>query len=89
VKPRSHHEKRAARKWPRHGSRGGAEGQALVSTIISLAHALKLTVVAEGVETIEQRRLLRLLHCDEMQGFLFSEPLPCDAFEMKFLSIGA
>jgi len=64
------------------------QGQALVSTIVSLAHALKLTVVAEGVETMEQRRLLRLLHCDEMQGFLFSEPLPREAFEMKFLSVG-
>ena len=46
------------------------EGLALVSTIISLAHALKLKVVAEGVETEEQARLLRLLNCDEMQGFL-------------------
>ena len=47
----------------------GPEGLALVSTIISLAHSLKLNVVAEGVETEEQSRLLRLLNCDEMQGF--------------------
>ena len=46
----------------------GPQGLALVSTIISLAHALKLKVVAEGVETEEQQRLLRLLNCDEMQG---------------------
>jgi len=39
-----------------------------VSTIITLAHSLKLKVVAEGVETEEQSRLLRLLDCDEMQG---------------------
>jgi diguanylate cyclase (GGDEF)-like protein/PAS domain S-box-containing protein len=51
-------------------------GLALVSTVISLAHALKLTVVAEGVETDEQSRLLRLLSCDEMQGYLFSRPVP-------------
>jgi EAL domain-containing protein (putative c-di-GMP-specific phosphodiesterase class I) len=52
------------------------QGLALVSTIISLAHALKLKVVAEGVETEEQASQLRLLHCDEMQGYLFSKPVP-------------
>jgi len=62
------------------------EGLALVSTIIKLAHALKLKVVAEGVETEEQSRLLRLLACDEMQGFLFSKPVPADAFEVMFLA---
>jgi len=63
----------------------GAEGLALVSTIINLAHSLKLKVVAEGVETEEQARLLRLLDCDEMQGFLFSRPVPVDIFEAQFL----
>lgn len=63
----------------------GPEGMALVSTIINLAHALRLKVVAEGVETQEQSRLLRLLGCDEMQGFLFSEALPGGLFEKKFL----
>jgi EAL domain-containing protein (putative c-di-GMP-specific phosphodiesterase class I) len=58
---------------------------ALVSTIISLAHGLKLKVVAEGVETEEQTRLLGLLGCDEMQGFFFSEPIPGDVFESKYL----
>ena len=48
----------------------------LVSTIISLAHSLRLKVVAEGVETEEQAQMLRLLKCDEMQGYLFSKPLP-------------
>jgi PAS domain S-box-containing protein/diguanylate cyclase (GGDEF)-like protein len=60
-------------------------GQALVSTIISLAHALNLKVVAEGVETEEQASLLRLLNCDEMQGYLFSKPLPVGIFEAKYL----
>ncbi|MHB1047249.1 MAG: EAL domain-containing protein [Thermoanaerobaculia bacterium] len=64
----------------------GPEGLSLISTIISLAHSLKLTVVAEGVETEEQSRLLRLLSCDEMQGFLFSKPVPADVFEAKFLA---
>jgi EAL domain-containing protein (putative c-di-GMP-specific phosphodiesterase class I) len=61
------------------------EGLALVSTIINLAHALKLKVVAEGVETEEQARLLRLLNCDEMQGYLFSKPIAAEAFERLFL----
>jgi PAS domain S-box-containing protein/diguanylate cyclase (GGDEF)-like protein len=65
---------------------GGPEGLALVSTIINLAHALKLKVVAEGVETEEQLRLLRLLSCDEMQGSLFSKPVPVEIFETRFLA---
>ncbi len=63
----------------------GPEGLALVSTIINLAHSLKLNVVAEGVETEEQSRLLRLLDCDEMQGYLFSKPVPRDVFESQYL----
>lgn len=50
----------------------------LVSTIISLAHALKLEVVAEGVESEEQAKLLRLLRCEQMQGYLVSKPLSFD-----------
>ena len=64
----------------------GPERLALVATIINLAHSLKLTVVAEGVETEEQARLLRLLACDEMQGFLFSKPVPGEIFEARFLA---
>jgi diguanylate cyclase (GGDEF)-like protein len=62
-----------------------AQGLALVSTIINLAHALKLKVVAEGVETEAQAGLLRGLECDEMQGYLFSKPVPGDMFKTKFL----
>ncbi len=65
----------------------GPEGLALVSTIINLGHALQLKVVAEGVETEEQQRLLRLLGCDEMQGFLFSKPLPAEIFETRYLAL--
>jgi EAL domain-containing protein (putative c-di-GMP-specific phosphodiesterase class I) len=61
------------------------EGLALVSTIVSLAHGLKMKVVAEGVEAEEQSRLLRLLGCDEMQGFFFSKPIPADVLESKYL----
>jgi diguanylate cyclase (GGDEF)-like protein/PAS domain S-box-containing protein len=48
----------------------------LVSTIISLAHSLRLKVVAEGVETEDQAKMLGLLRCDELQGYLFSRPVP-------------
>jgi diguanylate cyclase (GGDEF)-like protein/PAS domain S-box-containing protein len=51
----------------------------LIQTIIQLAHSLRLKVVAEGVETEEQANILRLLRCDQMQGYLFSKPLPKDA----------
>jgi diguanylate cyclase (GGDEF)-like protein/PAS domain S-box-containing protein len=66
-----------------------AEGLALVSAIINLAHSLKLNVVAEGVETEEQSRLLRVLNCDEMQGYLFSRPLPREMFEQRYLRSNA
>lgn len=51
------------------------EVMGLVSSIITLAHGLRLEVVAEGVSTEAQRKLLRLLRCDRMQGYLFTEPL--------------
>jgi EAL domain-containing protein (putative c-di-GMP-specific phosphodiesterase class I) len=63
----------------------GPEGMSLISIIINLAHSLKLTVVAEGVETEEQARLLRLLGCDEMQGYLISKPVPAAVFADRFL----
>ena len=67
----------------------GHEGSALVSTIISLAHALKLKVVAEGVETEEQLRLLSSLSCDEYQGYLFGKPVPAEIFAAKYLAAPA
>lgn len=51
---------------------------AIVTAIISLAHALELEVVAEGVELEEQAKLLRLLRCELLQGNLYSPPLPAD-----------
>jgi diguanylate cyclase (GGDEF)-like protein/PAS domain S-box-containing protein len=64
----------------------GPEGLVLVSAIVKLAHSLDLKVVAEGVETEQQARLLRLLKCDEMQGYLMSKPMPCASFEAKYLT---
>ena len=54
---------------------------ALVMAIVNLAHTLRLRVVAEGVETPEQLRFLRLLRCDEIQGYLISKPLPVEGIE--------
>jgi EAL domain-containing protein (putative c-di-GMP-specific phosphodiesterase class I) len=51
----------------------------LVSTMITLAHSLNLKVIAEGVELEEQAKILRLLRCDQMQGYLISEPIPANA----------
>ena len=52
------------------------ESEILYRTMISMAHALGMTVIAEGVETQEQMRILRGLDCDELQGNLISKPLP-------------
>jgi len=62
-----------------------AENMTIVSTIISLAHALKLKVVAEGVDSDEQKNTLLRLQCDELQGYLFSRPLPAAEFEKQWL----
>ena len=54
------------------------QAQAIVHAIISLAHSLQFSVVAEGVETEGQADILRTLECDLMQGFLFSKAVPFD-----------
>ena len=69
-----------------HDMQAARQGTLLVSTIINLAHSLKLNVVAEGVETEEQSALLHTLGCDELQGFLFGRPAPSDLFESIYLA---
>ncbi|HXC40655.1 MAG TPA: EAL domain-containing protein [Burkholderiales bacterium] len=65
------------------------EGMAIVSSIVALAHALNLRVIAEGVETEEQARLLRLLRCDETQGYLYSKAVPSTDMEALMAAGGA
>jgi diguanylate cyclase (GGDEF)-like protein/PAS domain S-box-containing protein len=67
------------------------DGAAIVRTIISLAHSLRLKVVAEGVETPAQLAYLRAHACDQVQGYLFSRPVPAADFELmirKGLQLG-
>ena len=64
------------------------EQMAIVSTVISLARALNLKVVAEGVETEEQANLLRLLRCDQVQGYLFGRPMPPEDLPKLLSTLG-
>ncbi|HMA18473.1 MAG TPA: EAL domain-containing protein, partial [Thermoanaerobaculia bacterium] len=59
---------------------GNPDHCALARAVITMAHALRLSIVAEGVETSEQLAFLRDEGCDEAQGYFFSEPLPAPEF---------
>jgi EAL domain-containing protein (putative c-di-GMP-specific phosphodiesterase class I) len=54
----------------------GKEGEIFFKAIVSMAKALNMRVVAEGVETAEQLHILRSVSCDEIQGYFASKPLP-------------
>jgi diguanylate cyclase (GGDEF)-like protein len=64
------------------------EARAITSAIVALAHELDLSVVAEGVETEAQDEYLSSLHCDALQGYLFSRPLVPEALEALLREIG-
>jgi diguanylate cyclase len=62
----------------------GSEDHALVRAIISLGCTLDLRVVAQGIETEDQRRELKRLGCDRGQGYLFSRPLPASELVLSY-----
>jgi len=64
-----------------HGMTQNPDDTSIISATISLAQSLRLKVVAEGIETEQQAHLLRLLRCDEGQGYLFSPPIPAQKVE--------
>ncbi|MBD3318088.1 MAG: EAL domain-containing protein, partial [Chitinivibrionales bacterium] len=57
------------------------DDEAIVALIIAMAHTLKLIVVAEGVENDKQLAFLTRHHCEEVQGYYFSPPVPAEEFE--------
>jgi diguanylate cyclase (GGDEF)-like protein/PAS domain S-box-containing protein len=59
---------------------GNGSKAVIIRAIVAMAHSLGLTIIAEGVETIEQLNFLRNHHCEEVQGFYFSKPLSTDRF---------
>lgn len=59
--------------------------KAIVDGIIQLAQKIDLDVIAEGVETVDQIKLLQSIGCNQIQGYYFSKPLPADEIEEKFL----
>ncbi len=63
--------------------------QAIVRTIIAMAQSLNLEVIAEGVETEQQQRILQQNGCNHYQGYLFGKPVPIDVFEMSLEKQGA
>jgi diguanylate cyclase (GGDEF)-like protein len=66
-----------------------SDGGVIIQAIMALGRALGLTVLCEGVETEEQRILLRLAGCDEMQGYLFAKPAPRIAIDRLIMGQGA
>lgn len=65
-----------------------ADDHAIAATIIAMAHSLRLSVIAEGVETKEQLEILRALACDQIQGYYYFKPMPAAEFK-KLLAASA
>jgi EAL domain-containing protein (putative c-di-GMP-specific phosphodiesterase class I) len=72
-----------------HDMVGDCSSGAIAQTIISLSRAMGLQVIAEGVETEGQRKLLAHMSCHSFQGFLFSRPVPLDEFQSLLTSVPA
>jgi EAL domain-containing protein (putative c-di-GMP-specific phosphodiesterase class I) len=63
-----------------------SQDMALCEAMIVMAHALDIKVIAEGIETEEQHRLLSEMACDYAQGYLYSRPVPAEEFEKLLIS---
>ena len=63
----------------------GGENLEIIRTIITLAQALKMQVVAEGVETEDEQKALAMLQCDYAQGFYFAKPMPLEELQRTML----
>ncbi|MGI9046050.1 MAG: bifunctional diguanylate cyclase/phosphodiesterase, partial [Burkholderiales bacterium] len=63
-----------------HGVPHDSDDVAITQAVIAMAHSMQKTVIAEGVETEIQSEFLRRHHCDQLQGYYFSKPLPAEAF---------
>jgi EAL domain-containing protein (putative c-di-GMP-specific phosphodiesterase class I) len=68
---------------------GDANDQAIIIAVVKMAHALKLRVIAEGVETEDQLGFLQREECAEMQGFLYSRPVPPAEFQAALRRVSA
>ena len=62
------------------------QGRNMVATIVTIAHNLGMDVVAEGVETNQQLKFLSSLHCEQLQGYLYSKPLATEQFQKYLLA---
>ncbi len=69
------------------GAKGNKKSDIIIFSIINMARALGLDIIAEGVETKEQADTLLRFGCNEMQGYYFSKPIPTKDFEEHFLSL--
>jgi EAL domain-containing protein (putative c-di-GMP-specific phosphodiesterase class I) len=65
-----------------------SDDAAIAKTIVALAQTLGLKVIAEGIETTEQRVFLAASGCHYYQGYFFSRPLPCEGLEQYIISRG-
>lgn len=73
------------------GTIGNSRGGTILSSVVRMAKWLKLPVIAEGVETLEQADFLRSVGCDYIQGYLYSKPIPCEEYKtlLRDSSIGS
>ena len=61
-----------------------ADDAAIASAVVAMSHSLKLKVIAEGVETLQQLEFLRSIRCDQIQGYFISRPVPAEDLEELF-----